>query len=68
MRASFVLHVSAQASLMRLGLRFIRENRCEGQWIGPLPSDEDIDEWETTKLRGMAQVVEIRREMRRDNG
>lgn len=38
--------VREQAALMRLGLRFIREHKCEQQWVGRVPTDDEIDEWE----------------------
>lgn len=50
--------VRQQAALMRLGLRFIRENRCELQWVGRVPTDDDIDSWEFGEMAqdAVAQV------------
>lgn len=40
-----MLSITEQSALMRLGLRYIRENRLEGQWVGRVPTSEEIDEW-----------------------
>ena len=48
--------IEEQAALMRLGLRYIRENRLEDNWVGKLPTTDDVDNWEA-ELRTTTQIV-----------
>lgn len=38
-----------QAALMRLGLRFIHEHQLEAQWLGRIPTETEITNWQETR-------------------